>query len=418
MLRTIILTIGLIIAWTLIVVAAVLIEATWFAEPDLTRGDISSLQNHLHLHLQKVSAEKSIGSAALVLIQNGDVVFEHGYGVADTQSGAPVETESTLFQVGSVSKAVTAFGVMKLVQERKVGLDEPVINRLKRWRFAGSDERRNRVTVRQLLSHTAGVDDPEQDADTAIGERAIGLEEFLTGTASGAGALVSREPGTGFAYGNASSAILQLLIEDVTGLEFSVYMAESILKPLGMTHSTFDPTAATVSLAPAFDASVTEQLPRRHPASGSVALYTSGRDLSRFAQSLGGANPVLSEETIRLMMEPANATGGTWGLGLNLFTPNDRGDYIVGHDGGARPSWGGLVRFNPATRNGMVLTVSGGRGAANQLGHNWVYWETGKLTPQAHREVAYARLRPAGLAILVGSLLIAALTIFRYRRSS
>ncbi|HVF29871.1 MAG TPA: serine hydrolase domain-containing protein [Pyrinomonadaceae bacterium] len=415
MLRTFLIAAGLAIAWTLMVVLAVVIEASWFAEPNIIRGNVSSLQDHLHTHLEMVSAEGRIGAASLVLIHNGEIVFERGYGVANLSSGATVDPESTLFQVGSVSKAVTAFGLMKLVQDGKIGLDDPVMKLLKRWRFAGSDERRDRVTVRQLMSHTSGVDDPERDGDTSVDEPALTLEEYLSGTDQARGARVSREPGTSFVYGNAASGILQLLIEDITGQTFSIYMSESVLRPLGMSHSTFDLDNAHDRLAPAFDASVSAQSPRRHPAAGAVALYTSGRDLARFAQALGGDNAVLSEENVRSMSTPATGAGDEWGLGLDLFTSNDRGGHVVGHDGGARPSWGGVVRFNPATRNGMVMTVSGGRGAANQLEHDWVYWETGKLTAEAHRQVAYGRAREAGLAIIVGALVIAAFTIFRYR---
>ena len=416
MLRTLLLTAALIVAWILVVAAFVLIEAAWFAEPNVIRGDISSLQNHLHSHLERVTADGSLGAATLVLIHKDTVIFEGGYGVGNVQTGSPVSTESTLFQVGSVSKAVTAFGVMKLVEDGKVKLDEPVVQRLKSWRFEGSDERREKVTVRQLLSHTAGVDDPEFAGDVSLDERVQTLEEFLSGNGGATiGARVSREPGTSFVYGNAATAILQLLIEDVSGQEFSAYMAENVLRPLGMTHSTFDLTTAMPFLAPAFDANVTAQSPRRHPAGGAVGLYTSGRDLARFAHALGGANAVLNEETVRQMMAPVAESGDGWGLGLTLFAPNDNGGYVVGHDGGARPSWGGVVRFNPATRNGLVMTISGGRGSANQLEHDWVYWETGKVTFEARRQLAYGRALHAMIAILVGTVLIALFGIRRYR---
>lgn len=393
--------------WSLVVIAAVAAEAIWFAAPNVVRGDISSIQAHLDSHLSKVAADRTLGSASLALIRDGEIVFERGYGRAHLDGS--VDAERTLFQVGSVSKAVTAVGAMKLVQEGKIGLDDPVIRHLKRWRFEGSDDRRDRVTLRQLLSHTAGIADPPEYVGTLPDERPQTLEEYLSGVR------IASEPGTSFAYGNAATAIVQLLIEDVTGKQFDEYMRAEVLRPLGMTNSTFDLDQAMDNLAPAFDAGVQPQTPRRHAPAGAVALYTSGHDLGRFAQSLAGGNSLLTPETIGMMMQPMAATGGTWGLGLALFATNDAGGHVVGHDGGAQPAWGAMVRFNPATSNGMVAAISGGRGAANQMPHDWVYWETGKLTSEARRQAAYSRARPAAIALLAGAFLICLIAVVKHR---
>ena len=412
MLRSISLTLGFVVVWTLAVIGVVLVEAAWFAEPDIVRGDFSSIKRHLDSTLQEAASSRKLGAAAMSLIQNGEIVFDRAYGYADADASTPVNVEQTLFQVGSVSKAVTAFGVMKLVQENKLSLDEPVIDRLKWWRFAGSDERRNKITIRQLLSHTAGVADPDGYIGFAPGGQVESVDDYLGGVR------ITRDPGTAFMYGNAATAVLQVLIEDITGETFPEYMADSVLRPLGMTNSTFDFEMASGRLAPAFDSSVDPQPARRHSIPGAVALYTSGRDLGRFAQALGGANAVLNEGSMQSMTRPVAETGGSWGLGLALFAENDAGGHVLGHDGGAQPSWGAMVRFNPATRNGMVIVISGGRGAANQLSHDWVYWETGKLTFEARRQVVYGRVRTAALLIGLGIVLICFLGIVRHRTAS
>ena len=77
------------------------------------------------------------------------------------------------------------------------------------------------------------------------------------------------------------------------------------------------------------------------------------------------------------------------------------------------PAWGAMMRVNPATGNGMVLMVSGGRGAVNQLGHDWVYWETGKVTFEARREIVYKRLVPASVAIILGAIALALWKLLR-----
>ena len=154
MIRSILFTLGLVVAWTIFVLAVVIMEANWIAEPDLIRGDFGSVQTHLDSQLAEAAHDRSLGSASMALIQNGEIVFERGYGAATGDNSVRVDPARTLFQVGSVSKAVTAFGVMKLAQDKKIDLDQPVIGYLKRWRFDGADERRNAVKSQShVFSH-------------------------------------------------------------------------------------------------------------------------------------------------------------------------------------------------------------------------------------------------------------------------
>jgi CubicO group peptidase (beta-lactamase class C family) len=399
------------------VIAVVFAEAFWFAHPSVARGDSAAIENHLVQKLGDATANKKLGSAALVLVRGGKIAAEHGFGVANAETRAAVRADQTLFQLASVSKAVTAWGVMKLVEEGRLGLDEPVMRRLKRWRFPGSEAHRDKVTVRHLLSHTAGLDEGSGLGGFLPGEKIQTLEEALSSTEGSTAdepraVTVAREPGTGMAYGNANYAILQLLIEEVTHRPFADYMEEAVLQPLGMTKSSFDFDALASEgrepdLAPNFDSGLNRQPRRRYTATAAVALYASARDLAQFARAFAGENPVLRQETLKQMMTPQPGTAGTWGLGLTLYVENDAGGYVVGHDGGAYPAWGAMVRTNPATGNGFVLLVSGSRGAVNQLGHDWVYWETGKVTFEARRQLVYDRLVPASAAFIFGAIALA-----------
>ncbi len=252
---------------------------------------------------------------------------------------------------------------------------------------------RDKVAVRHLLSHTAGLDEGLGFGGFLPGEKIQNLEEALTSIKdSTAGELrpvrVAREPGQGMSYGNANYAILQLLIEEVTHQSFADYMEAAVLRPLGMTKSSFDLDALASEgreqdLAPNFDSGLEVQPRRRYTATAAVALYATAEDMAHCVRAFTGENPVLKQETLKQMMTTQLGTPGTWGLGLTLFTENDAGGYVVGHDGGAYPSWGAMLRTNPATGNGFVLMVTGSGGAVNQLGHDWVYWETGKVTFEA-----------------------------------
>ena len=294
---------GLTLLWTLAVMAIVFAEVLWFARPAIPRGDLAAIEQHLVRRLSEATADRRIGSAVLALVHAGRIAAEHGFGVANAETQAPVKTDRTLYQVASVSKAVTAWGVMKLVEEGRLGLDEPVVRHLTRWRFPGSDAHRDKVTVRHLLSHTAGLDDGLGYGGFLPGETIQTLEESLTLTKdSTVGApqavRVAREPGTHMSYSGGGYAILQLLVEEVTKRPFADYMKETVLQPLGMTTASFDLDAITSEnrardLATSFDADLKPSPRRRYAAAGAVSLYATARDMGRFVVAFVGENPVL-----------------------------------------------------------------------------------------------------------------------------
>jgi CubicO group peptidase (beta-lactamase class C family) len=414
--RKILVTTGWILPWTLAVIAVVLAEAIWFAAPAVERGDVASIEKHLVRQLSDAATKRKTGAAALALIQGRKIVAEHGFGVANAETQAPVKTGQTLFIIGSVSKAVTAWGVMKLVEEGRLGLDEPVMRQLKRWLFPGSEAYRDKVTVRHLLSHTAGIDDGFGFSGFTPGEPVQTLEESLTfpkDTNSGEphGVTVAREPGTAMSYSSAGYTVLQLLIEEITQRSFAEYMKAAVLQPLGMTKSSFDLDAIIAEgrapdLATGYDGDLQPHAHRRYTAQAAVSLRTTAHDLAQFVVAYTAKNPVLKPETLRLMMTPQPGTGDTWGLGQTLYVANDAGGFVAGHSGAAFPASGASLRVNPATGDGFVLLASGGRGATNQLPHDWVYWETGKLTFEARRQIVQNRIGFAAVALLAGAVVI------------
>ncbi len=285
---------------------------------------------------------------------------------------------------------------------------------LKRWRFPGSEAYRDKITVRHLLSHTAGIDDGFGFSGFLPGEAIQTLEESLTfpkDTNSGEahGVTVAREPGTSMSYSSAGYTVLQRLIEDVTNRPFADYMREAVLQPLGMMKSSFDLDAIVAEgrsqdLAANYDSDLQIHPHRRYTAMAAVSLRTTPHDLGQFVRAFNRENAVLKQETLKGMMMPQPGTSATWGLGHRLFVENDSGGYGVGHSGGAFPASGASVRVNPATGNGFVLMSSGGRGATNQLVPDWVYWETGKVTFEARRQIVQNRIVPASIAIMVGAI--------------
>lgn len=392
--------------WVLTVIAAVFAEAFWLGPRATPRGDFAAIEQRLVQKLEEAEGDRRLGSAALVLIHRGRIATTRSFGV---EKGNP---ERTRFLLASVSKAVTAWGVMKLVEDGRIGLDEPVLRHLKRWRFPGSSTDCEKVTVRHLLSHTAGLDDGLGYGGFGPGETMQTIEESLTLTKDSTvgeprAVTVVREPGQGFAYSGGGYTILQLLVEELTGQSFEQFMKTAVLQPLQMTTATFDPDEiAAGDHASAFDRELKKHPPRRYTAKAAVALHATVTDVAKFAVAFTRGNPVLRAETMRTMLAAQPGTAGTWALGHELFVDNGAGGHVAGHAGGTFPGWGAVMRVNPATGNGVVLLVSGARISISRLADEWLYWETGKVTPQARRQIVYDRFAHAAIAMVAGAIVI------------
>ncbi|WP_228016649.1 serine hydrolase [Synechocystis sp. LEGE 06083] len=401
--------------WSLLVGTVLWGESIWFSHPPLTPGDRASLNQYLADRLNQGEG-KELGSAALALIQNRKVETVHTVGVENVDSRSPVNPQNTLYQMASVSKLVTAWGVMKLVEMGQINLDDPVLPYLQRWQFPADSPYRAEVTIAQLLSHTGGQNDHFGYGGFLPGQPLQTLEQSLTVTNDVAfgeprGVEAVYPPGKEFSYSGGGYTVLQLLVEEVTGKSFAEFMQTQVLNPLGMTGANFDwQTIVAQGQADNLATSFTEDLqpspPRHFTATGAASLYASLADMVKFAQALLQGNPVLSTETLNAMAEPQPGTKGTWGLGMMLYQTTDNGGHVVGHDGGNVPALNHTLRVNPATGNGIVLLLSGNRNLASDLGDDWVYWETGKLTTAARQRFWQSRLIPGLVAIGAGAIAI------------
>jgi CubicO group peptidase (beta-lactamase class C family) len=162
-----------------------------------------------------------VASVSMAAIRNGAIDWTRAYSNSSTE-GPPVSTE-TLFGTASISKPVTALGVLKLVEDNKIDLDADINQYLKRWKIPDNQfTATQKVTVRELLSHTSGIGthngeiyDPSRPIPTLL--------QLLEGEkpAKTPPVRVEAVPGTKFAYSNSGYLVLALLIEDVTGQSFT-----------------------------------------------------------------------------------------------------------------------------------------------------------------------------------------------------
>lgn len=331
-------------------------------------------------------ADSGVPGASVALVVDGEVAWAQGYGLADRDRNVPV-TADTVFQVASISKAVTAWGVMRLVERGLLDLDAPVERYLTRWHLPPSDFDPSGVTTRRLLSHTAGLSVggfPGYPPDQVLPS----LEESLSGENRGAGVVrIALDPGSQWSYSGGGYTVLQLLVEEVTGEAFSSYMQREVLEPLGMTHSGYEWRAdlrpATALAYGSAGSPVPNCLFTEQAAAG---LYTTAPDLARFvAAAMPGPSGetagrgVLKPGSLALMFTPAiqlEGPGEAWGLGYSLLAMTD-GSMLMRH-GGANAGWRAAFEAVPDWGLGIVVLTNSENGtsviedvlsaAADQLG--------------------------------------------------
>lgn len=415
-------TLALLVLWAIVVFFGT--SEGWWKRTLAPRGDTVRFMNAATNLINSSNA----GNAVFAVVEAGSV---HGVHAVSVGEGVDV---NTVFQTASLSKWITAWGVMALVQQGKLDLDAPVGTYLTRWALPESKFDNNKVTVRRLLSHTAGLTDGLGYAGFAPGAAVQSLEESLKRPADaspGASGTVKvgYEPGSEWRYSGGGYAILQLLIEEVSGESFEGFMQRIIFRPLGMVRSSYGWTPAEGStLATFYDTDSKPSTHYRFSAVAATSLYTSVSDLTRFVQAhLPGKNGepigrgVLAPATIKEMWRPHASKYGEdiWGLGTILYASNNDGGFVVGHDGKNEPAINTAARLNPATGNGIVVLETGNPLLATQLAGEWVFWETDNVDLLAFMMAMPGMLRLIGVGSLVIVLAVPTLawSIRRKRRS-
>jgi CubicO group peptidase (beta-lactamase class C family) len=346
--------------------------------------EISQFVSELDQKIPQLLHDFMVPGTAIAIIENGEIILQKGYGYSNIDKGIKV-TNTTGFNIGSISKTVAAWGVMKLVQEGKIDLDAPAEKYLTRWHLPTSEFDIEKVTIRRLLSHTAGLSlhgypgwSPKDELPT--------IEESLDGKNNGPGRVeIIMEPGTKWKYSGGGFSILQLIIEEVTKQKFEEYMQTEILNPLGMTASSYtidEKILKTSSLEHnGFGEVIDFELFTAQAAAG---LHTTINDFTKFAQASLYANKenhqqILSASYLQQMMEPAPASNGSYGLGYQIESIKGTSMTLAGH-GGANTGWHAFLRVNPVTNDGFIMITNGGAGHTiyRQVYCDWVYWKTGE----------------------------------------
>ncbi len=396
------------VLWPLFV--GVFASLGWIWQPIAPPGDQATFLQSVATRL----GDDGPPNAAVTLVHEGEV-GQPLFIYRDRPIG-----EDTLFQVMSISKWVTAWTVLTLVESETLELNAPIRRYLASWQLPESEYDVDGITVRRLLSHTAGLNSGDFDGfhpDQAMQPLVEYMSKPADGGAHGNVRLDQFEPGTSWRYSNNAYALLQHIVEQVTGESFEALAMRNVLLPLGMTNSTFDSgIASSRDLTMFYNSNGTESIHRRYGAVAPSSLYASSSDLAKFllAHTRGneGELPgrgVLSPDMVLAMQQDQTNGAGPWGLGVQIHSY--RNGYTIGHNGVhfSDPAISTEVRLNPQTANGIVVLVSGRRLLAAELAMEWDYWETDRMP-------FLLILIKGWLVAVLGWLTLSALSIWILRR--
>lgn len=301
--------------------------------------------------------------AAVVVISGDQVVFAKGFGVSNVETRTPV-TPDTLFRIASTTKMLTAAALLALADQGKIKLDEPIGKYVK-----GLSPALSKVTVHQLLTHTAGLRDsasyygPHDDSALAAFVHSW-TDDYLIGN-----------PGEVYSYSNIGYGLAAFVLETVTARPFADAINEILFRPLGMPRTTLRPTEAmTYQLSQGHEVLSGQTNPSlvrpfaddsRYWANGGV--FTSAADFARFAIAFVNdgkleGKQVLSTQVVAKLSTPyvdipsSNISERPrYAYGLNVR--DYRGVRVLQH-GGLRIGFGSLVRFVPEYHFAVIILTN------------------------------------------------------------
>jgi CubicO group peptidase (beta-lactamase class C family) len=289
--------------------------------------------------------------------QKGKTVFERGYGMANLEEKVPI-SPATLFDPASIAKPITALSVMLLAEQGKLSLDDEVWKHVPEW-----VDRQDRVTIRDLLAHTAGLRDAFLLIELAPPAAPdVDINQHILRTLAGQRG-VNFTPSTEFSYNNGGYNLLGSIVSRLSGQPFREFAAARIFSPLGMTQSSLrgGPVAVTTRHARGYHRSdkgfhfAREGGIDTSAIVGNSGLFTTVADLLRFAQNFGDARVGSRAHLDDMQTAVSLGAKGTspWGLGLQVG--DDRGLRTIGHGGGDRGIAAYLVRYPAHDLNVAVL---------------------------------------------------------------
>lgn len=281
-----------------------------------------------------------VPGVSIAVINDGKIEWTKTYGIMDKETKSPV-TKETLFQAASISKPISAYAALRLVEQNTIQLNEDINTYLKSWKLPDSEfTKEKKVTLKHLLNHSAGTTvhgfwgySPGLPVPTLV--------QLLNGKspANSRAITVDKTPEESFRYSGGGYCVMQQMLIDVEGKPFPQIMDQQVLKPLGMNNSTYNQPLQKEQLKMAAtgylpDGTMTKGKRHTYPEMAAAGLWTTAEDLAKFAiniqQSLKGKNNlVLSQKMTNEMLTPFVEDH----IGLGIFLNKYKAEIYFGHGG-------------------------------------------------------------------------------------
>lgn len=318
--------------------------------------------------IKRLMKEYNIPGASIVLVEHYHIKWAKGFGLRDKKNNLPV-TNETLFQAASISKPITAVAALEIFASRHISINENINNVLKSWKIPPNTyTKKNPVTLKLLLSHTAGITGFRETGYTTK-DKIPTLTEILNGTspANTPPITVVREPNTKFEYSPASYTIVQAALIDICNKPFDKIMQEIIFKPLHMDRSTFlSPLPKYYFQNIAFpylpNGNIVPNSPYSFPTLAAGGLWSTPTDLAKFLIAIqkalaGEKQGNLTPALVMAMMKPG--IGHNMGMGfevnINKYGEaiNQKGNYF--RHGGFQTGYLSMLFGSKKGGNGVII---------------------------------------------------------------
>ncbi|WP_025665624.1 serine hydrolase [Aquimarina megaterium] len=281
-----------------------------------------------------------VPGVSIAVIKDYKIDWIKSYGITDKETKSPV-TDQTLFQAGSISKPVAAYGALTLVEQGKIDLDKDVNTYLQSWKLPDSEfTKEKKVALKHLLNHSGGLTvhgflgySPDLPVPTLV--------QVLNGESpANSGAIfVDKTPEKSFRYSGGGYTVMQQMMIDVAQKPFPQLMNELVLQPLQMSNSTYDQPLQSEQLKMAAtgylpDGSMTKGKRHTYPEMAAAGLWTTAEDLAKFAVNIqqtlkGESKAALSQDMTTKMLTPFVEDFS----GLGIFINKMEDEIYFGHGG-------------------------------------------------------------------------------------
>ncbi|MEM1217843.1 MAG: serine hydrolase domain-containing protein [Bacteroidota bacterium] len=310
-------------------------------------------------------AHYHVPGASIAIVEKGEITFLQGYGIARSDTRTPVDT-NTRFQAGSITKTMVAMGCFRMVEADSLDLDLDIRSYLKSWQLPDDPMVKGRaVTIRQLLSHTAGLKNINYKG-VPQNQEPGNLQQQLRGELRKPAIRFDTFPGTRFAYANTGYLMLQQVLEDHTGQSLTDWLADWVLEPLEMqdselTNAFWDAQDRRYSYAYNSDGAVVDGYWYNDASLCAGGLWTTPKDLAKVIKEWAliwkGESDFLSAESLRAMIQgPVPGPAGT-----GVYVKGNLDSLVLSHSG-KEVGFTNYMMAHAPQGDGVIVLTNGDQG--------------------------------------------------------